>query len=256
MKCKLCLKEYKKLCKAHIIPEFMYKDLYDEKGFLYIIEFKENKIKTKKIPKGKYDKEILCLDCDNYINEISENYVSKIYNVLLKGGEHDRGVKDGQIPIRKFIPQIPQHLAEYHFDNLDYKQFKLFYLSILWRASISSLEEFEEVELGKYEQILRDMIRSENPGDVEDYPVLIFNCREDVSILEEMIHPPMKFKDKEGTIYLFQINGLVYTFYISKHRTPGYALNKTINKDNHLEIPIAPRGQGKILYRKIFDIFA
>lgn len=255
MKCRLCLNEYEKLCEAHIIPEFMYKGLYDDKNFFYKIVFSGDENVIGKLPQGKYDKEILCSECDNYINKIGENFVSKIYEVLLDGTQPTTGVKVNQIPKRKMINQVPGHLAEYHFCNLDYKKFKMFYLSLLWKSSISHLDEFKEVNLGKHEEVLRNMIKMENPGEIKDYPVLIFNFREDVSILEEVINLPKKHKDSKGTIYLFHINGLMYRFYISKHRLPEYVINKTINKENKLEIPIVPRGQGEVAYRLIFDLY-
>jgi hypothetical protein len=53
--------------------------------------------------------------------------------------------------------------------GLDYPIFKLFHLSILWRASVSALDDFAGVTLGPHEERLRKMILTGNPGAITDY---------------------------------------------------------------------------------------
>ena len=91
--CKLCGNE-KKLCKqSHIIPNFMYKDLFDEKNRMYTFSGKRGvNRKTKVQQTGEFDKNILCKDCDN--NKIGEleRYASLIlYDGFPKIGRETLG---------------------------------------------------------------------------------------------------------------------------------------------------------------------
>ncbi|HEY3855603.1 MAG TPA: hypothetical protein VGO67_14525 [Verrucomicrobiae bacterium] len=56
----------------------------------------------------------------------------------------------------------------------DYTLFKLFVLSILWRASVSSLEFFAGIKLGVHEERVRAMLETNNAESENDYPILCF----------------------------------------------------------------------------------
>jgi hypothetical protein len=43
MLCKLCLKDKKLVRQSHIIPDFMYKDIFDEKHRLFEVTFTKDK---------------------------------------------------------------------------------------------------------------------------------------------------------------------------------------------------------------------
>ncbi len=82
MNCKLCTYDKKLLKSSHIIPDFMYYGLFDEKHFIApidLIEFKRKKL----LPAGFYDYDILCKECDNEVIGKLESY-SKI---VLYGGK-------------------------------------------------------------------------------------------------------------------------------------------------------------------------
>ncbi|MBI5190511.1 MAG: hypothetical protein HZA22_07535 [Nitrospirae bacterium] len=66
-------------------------------------------------------------------------------------------------------------MEEYlYFEDVDYRRFKLFLLSVLWRAGITSIPTFQSVSLGPHEGKLRDMILKENPGEEGEYPCLLY----------------------------------------------------------------------------------
>jgi hypothetical protein len=77
MKCKLCCIDKKLLKKSHIIPEFMYQDLFDEKHRIFEVLFKPDlQLQNKTRQSGGYDKDILCDKCDNKVLGSLERYAS------------------------------------------------------------------------------------------------------------------------------------------------------------------------------------
>lgn len=66
MNCKLCAQDKPLLKCSHIIQDFMYNGLFDEKHFfaqLDLIDFKRKRM----LPSGVYDSNILCKNCDSKI---------------------------------------------------------------------------------------------------------------------------------------------------------------------------------------------
>ncbi len=74
MACKLCKKD-KKLMNSHIIPEFIYKPLYDEKHRFHVISTYKQKDRPKE-QKGIRER-LLCLDCEQHISRY-EDYARKV----------------------------------------------------------------------------------------------------------------------------------------------------------------------------------
>jgi hypothetical protein len=80
--CKLCLSNCT-LQKSHVFPEFLYKQIYDNKH--RVIEFSDfdkyhNGTKKRYIQKGLYER-LLCSDCEQLLNERYEKY---FYNLWFK----------------------------------------------------------------------------------------------------------------------------------------------------------------------------
>jgi hypothetical protein len=53
--------------------------------------------------------------------------------------------------------------------GLDYTQFKLFHLSILWRAGVSTLGPFAEFRLGPHQDRIRQLLLAGDPGEAHQY---------------------------------------------------------------------------------------
>ena len=149
--CRLCKEEHE-LRNSHIIPEFFYEPLYDEKhrfNILTTLENKSNSFSQKGIREF-----LLCNSCEQKIGNF-EHYASLVFKSNLSGLSMHR---DGPLI---FV------------EGINYKKFKLFLLSIIWRASISSREFFKQVSLGPHEESLRLLLMNEEPGPALKYPCLI-----------------------------------------------------------------------------------
>lgn len=155
--CKFCGQE-KKLIDAHIIPKNFY--LERKKDRYLCINSKTCKYTIQQ--KGGYDSNILCGDCDNHI--LGE-FDKEGYRILFS-----------DFSKYKYEYLHPQRI--YQLDNscYDYRKLRKFFISILWRASISKLEEWSNINLGGYEkkalEILKDVKEHEKL-----FKILIYkNC--------------------------------------------------------------------------------
>jgi hypothetical protein len=232
--CKLCLKDKLLLNKSHIIPEFMYHGFYDPKHKLTSLipsGLLNGETNIKKTSSGEFEGGILCKDCDNkLLGEKYEDYACKILY--------------GKTLSENFAPKYENHKSQDGIKfiickNIDYNKFKLFLLSILWRASISSRQFFSEIKLGPHEEILRNMIINQNPGDNDDYPIIFLTYITENSVPKDLITQPCKIKTKEGhNTYLFAIGGILYFYYVNSkyHKLPEIALSSTIRNSNEFNL--------------------
>ena len=113
--CKLCGK-VDKLRNSHIIPEFLFKPLYDSKHRFHVLSTvldSPNRYEQKGIRE-----KLLCQSCETLLSK-HEGYAR---TVLFGGTEISVRKEDGN----------------YIIGDIDYKKFKLFQISILWRAGISN----------------------------------------------------------------------------------------------------------------------
>lgn len=155
--CHLC-NEIKPLIEAHIIPKAMLKSIQVAPGKpLFILQDRDG-ARPKSSPQGEYDTDILCKPCDAYIGDY-DNYGMSFIKDLDRVGlpfHYPNGNHRGLVVVK-----------------YDYTKLKLFFLSVLWRASISTRPFFRSINLGAYENELRDMIAQGNPGAPDQYPILL-----------------------------------------------------------------------------------
>lgn len=205
--CKLCRKEAV-LRKSHIIPEFMYSSMYDNNRFHCIssIPEKANVLKQK----GEWEW-LLCDDCEQHIAKY-ERYAS-----LLLKGDTDIGIKAGTKVIE--------------FSGIDYRPFKLFQLSVLWRASISTRPIFREVSLGKHEEIIRNMLLNNEPGEAYKYGCIMLATMHKGEHIDSFIMQP-ELKRIDGQIgYRFVFGGFWWLYFCSSHK-PNIKLSKVFLQEH------------------------
>jgi hypothetical protein len=151
MKCALCNRE-RPLIKAHIFPEFLYRPLYDDKHFFNVVRF-GSQSRLGRRPKGVYDNSLLCADCDNVRLNEYEDYACSVFT--------DRN-----------SVRITDQKYAFLVEGLDYRRFKLFLLSLIWRAGVSERTEFANVELGPHAEQMRQMLYVGDPGSPDRYGCL------------------------------------------------------------------------------------
>ncbi len=191
--CKLCGEE-REIVRSHIIPEFMFKPLYDKKG-------RAHKISSSKFPdslfiqKGIREK-LLCADCETKLSKW-ERYASQaIFHKIAQPEKYD----DALI-----------------FRGINYKIYKLFQLSLLWRASIARDQFFHNVSLGPHEVTIRNMILEENPGETLQYCCMTVAPQGEESSWSDLIMMPETGRIGGHKIFWFVINGISWIFFVSNH---------------------------------------
>jgi hypothetical protein len=206
--CHLCGQE-KKLIDAHIIPKSFYKPLFDPKnGPLQLVGKNES---PKRAPIGLYDKSILCKDCDSLLGKY-DDYAQKFFK-----SHPTWSFKSGISHLGPFEKGL---LGYYKADNYDYSTLKLFFISLIWRASISSHNVFQNVQLGTVSNKAREMLLNYNPGKWHEFNVACFKLQGGIDNLEYIITNFGKVENQN--IYTFQALGFCFHVGIDKESViPG-----------------------------------
>lgn len=236
--CRLCLKEDKLVKKSHIIPKFLYKGLglFNDKHKLNVYNKIDSELEfiLKHPSDGDYESDLLCSKCENLISGKYETYASK---VILGGLE-----KKQRIEIINYIKE--DGLTFTKVSNLDCNKFKIFALSILWRASISTRPVFKSVNLGESnEERLREIILNNKTLNNDEFPIFLSTYLNDSTLSKDLIVQPQKKKTHDGHIfYRFIIGGIVYHFFIDS--CSEKILSQTIKPSDEMIIFHIPIGKG------------
>lgn len=233
--CKLCLEHKPLIGQSHIIPDFMYQDLYDGQHRIFKIDMSAPYPgqRISRPSNGEYEGNLLCAKCDNVTLKAFEDYAS----MTIYGSE-----KFAADNCPQSIQCIsPEGIKFMHTKNVDYKKFKLFMLSILWRASITSRPFFSEVSLGqRHEEKIRNMLLTSDAGEIDDYPTVVFTYLNSPKSAKDLITKPRKVTANQHTYYVFLIGGLIFQYSISKNNVPEYFFSETVKPNGEMNIVFWP----------------
>ena len=224
----------------------MYTELYDDNHqFIYTKNEWLDSDRIERRSSGEYDSNLLCKKCEHERLSKFEDYA----RTVLFGNE----TKTNLMPICRNY-RNNEGIIYSNWQNIDYTKFKIFLLSILWRASISKRDIFSEVNLGIHEELLRKMILDETPGEVNNYPILFFGTQSYSKNFSKIIAQPRKLKQEGRTLYLFFIGGIMLLFYISKNKIPQIFTEHTIRPSNEVDIIQLPKEGIDIWFEKAYGI--
>ncbi len=193
----------------------MYKSLYDEKHRFWEISASDADCE---IPHQKGIREkLFCGECEQIFSRY-ERYAS----LVLNGGAkiETRLVGDNQIFIK----------------GVDYSDFKLFQLSIIWRASVSKSSMFGEVNLGRHEEIIRLMLLKKCPGENYQYPVLLSPIIHENDVVEALIVKPTYTRIDGQNAYRFVFGGIAWIFVVSSHKPAECIIEAALNQSGVLKL--------------------
>lgn len=215
--CRLCQSEGE-LRFSHILPEFLYKPLYDEKHRLIGLKPEPDPGLNEDLLQKGIREYLLCADCEQHLSKF-ERYASQVLRELPDASREPAGA----------VVRVP---------GIDYARFKLFQLSLLWRAGVSNQASFQGVRLGPHEQRLRQMIRESNPGEPLDYGCVLIRPRGPEK-LDQLIKLPgyLRFLGHNG--YDMLLAGMVWIFVVSNHSSRIHEKGSFLTKNGTLSIHIA-----------------
>ncbi|MCD9505793.1 hypothetical protein [Photobacterium phosphoreum] len=206
-KCRLCNEEAK-LQMSHIIPRSLIKDVKDGDSQLHVFSYTSAPTYSNADPKEL----LLCKCCEQYISSNYEQYGTQLI---------------------KRPKNIIKHNDRIEFKEFDYKKWYLYYLSIIWRASISSLQEFVDIQLGGFNDILKECIKNDTLTLTEDisidecivismFRVVDRSGRLDDKAIKNIMLNLTGVKEGDDSLFFFMANGFLIQYQI----TPNYIFEK------------------------------
>ena len=142
--CRLCHRN-RELRNSHIVPEFMYGSFYNDKGHMMGINGRGRK-GWRPLQSG-LKQHLFCEECEQHFNEYCE-----------------KPFKRSWVDTNPLPPCWPDQ--EPVCIQVDYASFKLFHLSVLFRASVTTLPTFSAVALGRHQESIRQMLIKHAAGRV------------------------------------------------------------------------------------------
>lgn len=145
--CKLC-GQTASLCRSHIVPELAYEPIKNAKGQMYSVGSKVLKVQVG------HRERLLCHQCEGIVSR----YETKFKNC--------------------WMDTIPSHFSRlstsHEFVSVaitDFDSFKLFHMSVFWRAAISMGFKIGSISFGPYEDRIARMIKTGDPGNAGEFPL-------------------------------------------------------------------------------------
>jgi hypothetical protein len=187
--CRLCLAN-RPLCNSHVIPEWVYQPLYDSIHRYRVVGSKPGKQPT--FRQQGVREPLLCQGCETRLSDF-EGYAR---GVLLGGRHLSVELRNGGVDVV----------------GLDYQKFKLFELSILWRAGIAQGEFFSKVDLGEHGEPLRKMLLASNPGLEAQYGCALVPVLVEGELLADLIVQPETIVANGFSMAQFVFGGHVWLY--------------------------------------------
>ncbi len=200
--CRLCSSDSTKV-KSHIISFLLIKRAKDivigkSSPTGSFIDFNKETVNNK-AQDAFYEYGLLCLECEKKFNPY-ETYFARVL---------DKDFKDDLNKI------------DIYYIDVKYKEFKLFHLINLWRASVSSNDGFADFSLGKFHETkIAKMIETGDPGLDWEYPTCCIQLSLDGEFDKGFISPPIMYPKKfDGFRFVSQIyGGCLWHTFIGSHK--------------------------------------
>jgi len=215
MKCKFCGNE-SPLINAHVIPAGFFRRIRQGREPLEVITNSAGEY-TKKSQIGEYDNTIVCSNCE-VIWQGWDNYAQQLL---------------AEQPLNGRTLYYNNRMICYIVDNYEYTKLKLFFISMAWRASVSTRKFFRNVSLGQFEDVAKQHIMNGNPGDSEDFSVVV--SRFNHSLAKGTLDPHMY--QNSGVNYIrFYLAGYMADMKVDRKPTPNPLSQITMAENRPLYI--------------------
>lgn len=197
--CRLCETRPTRI-KAHAIPQsFFVKHLAANETPKIV--WTSRHLYPRRCPIGVYDPNILCEECETKFQPY-DDYGFKFF-----------------FPTRELEVIHPSTEAEANIiHSFDYPLLKLFILSTLWRASVSTQKFYAGVKLGPYEDEIRHLILSDGPGSPQEFPIVIYRFAYPPKLIPTLC--PVHSRISGLNFYQLLLNGFLVMVKVDRQPMP------------------------------------
>jgi hypothetical protein len=188
--------------KAHIIPKSFYDLDYSQRVPLLVITNSDDGYNGTSFV-GIYDSGIVTIEGEKVFNE----WDAYAHQLLIRDREQlGKRVSGGDV--------IALEKSQY-----DYPKLKLFFLSLLWRASVSTQRFFRRVNVGPFEPTLREAILRGDPGDIDFFSTTLA-CFVDMPTRAAILDP-FRERYERVSYYRFFLGNYIAYIKVDSQRTPA-----------------------------------
>lgn len=193
------------LQKSHIIPRSYFRGLKKGSGQLY--EVKSTTSVEVNLTNADPKENLLCRECEQYLSVTYERYGTR----LLKDAKTQKGKET------------------LTFNSFRYKEFYLYLISILWRASISNIDRYKHIDLGaQINDLLCHCVKHKKlminaPLKLDHFfKISVIRLRDDSKQLNDhtlgkiMFDINVEFGERpsDGILYYFVVDGFLITYHL------------------------------------------
>ncbi|MCW3838157.1 hypothetical protein ACFQ1E_19365 [Sphingomonas canadensis] len=206
-----------KLCRAHIVPAGFARTLSAPGGHNKAV--RSTGAQRAVPPHGDYDPNILCGDCDTALGRF-DGYAIAFCAELPPTPDARTG-------------QVFSHEA---FDGA---QFARAVLAILWRASISTREQFRAISLGPYEDRAAAILFSGAPlSSLPEFEVVLSRYASSAHDARKFVFMPMRIRSGALTAFTIGLSGFLVWAKVDQRPTDKLLAPFVINAASVLRSPI------------------
>lgn len=169
--------------------------------------------------------ELLCGACEDLFNERWDKYGIEVFRRLVERVETAR-------------PRTTVTLT-----NVDHPRFRLFQLSILWRAAVSSHEMFRTVRLGPHEDRLHTILDRNDAAESGKYPCYISGYVPSSESFGLIATPTMGRHAGHRTVD-FLLPRMRWRFMVSSHVPLGFA--QIVNSPSEIRVWVGGKSEDEL----------
>lgn len=238
--CPLCGKVVQCLHKrSHLIPEWMYKDCYDENHKMFNLTIAEGRFNKRQ--KGIYE-EIICENCEK-ISQHYDRYGSLVLTTRAPENlEHKKVVrKDSQ------FENINGEFTQYSiWEKINFQKFQRFIFVCVLRAHLAKKKKGEYLLADKHFAKMHEIYMNQAITDDLSYPIMVAKYQDEDN--KGYVCPP--FVNKKDGHYYIEFSGAGYCLwvYVSSHKKPIHVNSMCLKKNGRMcliSVPLEESGTFK-----------
>lgn len=202
-----------------MIPKAFFKELRLDGDAPWMVSTRAGEHK-KRAPTGVYDNHIVCEQCEVRFGPWDQ---AAVETLIQRAGDQKPYFSKGEL--------LAHVLRDY-----DYKKVKMFFISLLWRAGVSSQGFYASVSLGPFERQARQAILDENAGDSRFFSVFLgrWNASARQQNLAKAMLSPNKNRYGNAIGYRFYLSNYIAEIKCSNSRFPREMEHACLDPDRPL----------------------